>query len=394
MQEDAALPRPPLTSPTGEGGRVSWLRLIRSQRVGVSTFHRLMAEHGSAQAALAALPEVARAAGLEHYTPFSLEAAERECAAAKAAGARMILLTDPEYPPLLKETEDAPPLLWIRGDAALLARPAVALVGARNASSLGLRMARRLAAGLAEAGYLVVSGLARGIDAAAHDAALEGGTLAVFAGGVDVIYPKENAALAAAVADKGCILSEMPMGLYPQARNFPRRNRIVSGLGRATVVVEAAARSGSLITARFAADQSREVMAVPGHPFDARASGCNLLLRDGATLVRGVDDILEVIGPAREPAQPHSSAHTAAHSVPEAAPPLPGLPDEERPGGGLPAQAELHRAILARLGPSPIAEDQLVRDLRLPAGAVAPGLVALELDGRIRRAPGGLVALA
>ncbi|MCT8161356.1 DNA-processing protein DprA [Pseudoruegeria sp. SHC-113] len=377
MPEDAASPHPPLTSPSGEGGRVSWLRLIRSHRVGVATFYRLLAEHGSAEAALEALPGVARAAGLSDYHPFSEAAARAECAAARAAGAQMILHTDPTYPPLLRELDDAPPLLWLRGDPTLLTRPAVALIGARNASSLGTRMARRLAAGLSEAGYVIVSGLARGIDAVAHAESLAGGTLAVFAGGADVIYPKENAALAADIAKRGAILSEMPMGLYPQARNFPRRNRIVSGLCRATVVVEAAARSGSLITARFAADQSREVMAVPGHPFDARASGCNMLLRDGATLVRGVEDVLEVIGPAHPPQGSLPLPDTAPNA---AAPRIP--------------HADLHRKILATLGPSPVAEDQLIRDLKLPAEAVGPELVTLELEGKIHRAPGGLISLS
>jgi DNA processing protein len=273
---------------------------------------------------------------------------------------------------------DAPPVLWAQGDISLLQRPMVAMVGARNASSLGLRMARKLAETLGQAGQVVVSGLARGVDAAAHEAALATGTVAVQAGGVDVIYPAENAGLAEKILAQGCRLSEQPMGLEPQARHFPLRNRIVAGLSRAVVVVEAAAKSGSLITARDAADLGRDVMAVPGHPFDARAAGCNMLIRDGATLVRGASDVLEAMGMARvaEPAM--------ARVVP-----LPGPAAATRP---LADMAALHGLILARLGPSPLAEDQLIRDLAMPSASVTAELVTLELEGRISRQAGGLLA--
>ena len=256
----------------------------------------------------------------------------------------------------------------------------VALVGARNASSLGLRMARRLAEGIAEAGPVVVSGLARGIDAEAHRAALAQGTVAVMAGGVDVIYPEENAELTAQIAAQGCLVSEQPMGLHPQTRHFPLRNRIISGLSRAVVVVEAASRSGSLITARDALDQGREVMAVPGHPFDARAAGCNQLIRDGAILVRGASDVLEVLGlqhVARAPEQ-----ENLASVLPGPVPATRSLPDS----------AALHRQILARLGPSPTAEDQLIRDLAMPPATMAEALITLEMDGRIQRQSGGLLS--
>jgi DNA processing protein len=256
----------------------------------------------------------------------------------------------------------------------------VAMVGARNASSLGVRMARRLAEGLGEAGHVIVSGLARGIDAAAHDAALATGTVAVQAGGVDVIYPEENAALAARIAAEGCRISEQPMGMQPQARHFPLRNRIVSGLASAVVVVEAAARSGSLITARTALDQGREVLAVPGHPFDARAAGCNMLLRDGATLVRGATDVIEAIG--RHEPVPATARPLRVHSVSGPVPPRRPLADI----------AALHGLILDRLGPQPLAEDQLIRDLALPSAQVSPELVTLELEGRIQRQPGGLLS--
>jgi DNA processing protein len=281
---------------------------------------------------------------------------------------------------------DAPPVLWTLGDVALLARPMVAMVGARNASSLGQRMARRLSEGLGQAGQVVVSGLARGIDAEAHRAALDSGTVAVMAGGVDVIYPEENAELAAQIAAKGCRISEQPMGLVPQVRHFPQRNRIVSGLARAVVVVEAAARSGSLITARAAADQGREVLAVPGHPFDARAAGCNMLLRDGATLVRGPQDVLEAVGvSAAAVVSPPMPAYTP-DPIPD---PLPGPVPLRRP---LSEMASVHSQILARLGPSPLAEDQLIRDLAMPPSALAPALIALELEGRIQRQSGGLLS--
>lgn len=355
------------------------LRLIRSRRVGAVTFHRLVAEHGGVAAALAALPDVARAAGVTDYQPCPVEVARHEASLARACGAVPLLHGAPDYPAGLAGLPDAPPVLWARGRVELLSRPAVAMVGARNASSLGIRMARRLAESLGEAGQIVVSGLARGIDAEAHRAALGTGTVAVLAGGVDVSYPEENASLQARIAEEGCLVSEQPMGLIPQARHFPLRNRLVAGLARAVVVVEAAARSGSLITAREALDMGREVLAVPGHPFDARAAGCNMLIRDGATLVRGASDVLEALG-------------APAPRVAEAAedrPPLPGPVPSRRP---LAEVAALHSLILDRLGPSPLAEDQLIRDLDLPAHQVAPELVALELEGRIARQAGGLLS--
>jgi DNA processing protein len=363
-----------------------WLRLIRSRRVGAVTFHRLLAEHGSVAAALAALPDVARGAGVENYATCPIEVVRHEMAQGRLAGARLLHWGGADYPVSLMDLADAPPVLWALGDVALLARPMVAMVGARNASSLGLRMARRLSEGLGQAGQVVVSGLARGIDAEAHRAALDSGTVAVMAGGVDVIYPEENAELAAQIAAKGCRVSEQPMGLVPQVRHFPQRNRIVSGLARAVVVVEAAARSGSLITARAAADQGREVLAVPGHPFDARAAGCNMLLRDGATLVRGPQDVLEAVGVS---AAAVVSAPMPAYTPDPIPDPLPGPVPLRRPLSDI---ASVHSQILARLGPSPLAEDQLIRDLAMPPAALAPALIALELEGRIQRQSGGLLS--
>lgn len=417
---------PPLAPPTTEEDALRWLRLVRSPRVGPATFFRLTAEHGSVAAVLDALPDIARASGAKDYAPCPSDRAEAEMAAARRAGARLICFGDAAYPAALAGIQDAPPLLWALGDAALASRPGVALVGARNASSLGVRMTRALARGLGEAGLTVVSGLARGIDAAAHDAALPCGTVAVVAGGVDVTYPPENAELARRLAREGLILSEQPIGLEPQARHFPRRNRIVAGLARAVVVVEAAAKSGSLITARMALDQGREVMAVPGHPFDARASGCNMLIRDGAVLVRGADDVLAALGMV--PPAAADTADPAAPGLPDApaerigvSAAKPSDPPGRRTRGSTAAAgsdtgkhaAHLHRAnrsgsasgdagtgttgevaarILGLLGVSPLAEDQLIRDLGLPPARISQDLLTLELEGRVERRPGGLLA--
>ncbi len=378
------LPSPhPLTPPRSEEEWVFWLRLLRSRRVGPTTFYRLMAEHGCAEAALDALPGIAREAGVEDYRPCPPDIAIAELEAGRLAGARPVAYGAAEYPQALCDLPDAPPLLWTLGDPALMARPMVALVGARNASSLGNRMARKLAEGLGRAGIVVVSGLARGVDTAAHMAALEHGTLAVMAGGVDVVYPAENTVLAQEISDKGLRISEQPLGLVPQARHFPTRNRIISGLAMAVVVVEAAAKSGSLITARNALDQGRDVLAVPGHPFDARAAGCNMLIRDGGLLVRSAEDVLEAI------AEPPAQAEIALETSQPAPAPRPDPPQRS-----LRETAKLHSEILARLGPSPLAEDQLIRDLGAPVALVAPELTALELEGKIARQSGGLLSLA
>jgi DNA processing protein len=376
-----------------EGELLLWLRLLRSRRVGPTTFYRLLDELGGAQAALDELPAIAAAAGDETYRPCPSGVAVAEMQAGRLAGARLIARGSQDYPAALCDLPDAPPLLWTIGDVALLNRTSVALVGARNASSLGTRMARALADGIGKAGHAVVSGLARGIDTAAHVASLPTGTVAVMAGGVDVVYPPENAVLAQEIAERGLRLSEQPMGLQPQARHFPRRNRLISGLSQAVVVVEAAAKSGSLITARDALDQGREVLAVPGHPFDARAAGCNMLIRDGATLVRGTRDVLDALaddGAAARPVEPRAAALAALarHAEVPVLPPRPATPAAR----GRADINALHARILSRLGPSPTAEDQLIRDLALPAGEVAPSLVTLELEGRIERRPGGLLA--
>ncbi|WP_407650455.1 DNA-processing protein DprA [Anianabacter salinae] len=396
MAQDLIPSPTPLTPPRSDEDWLAWFRLLRSRRVGPATFYRLMSEHGSAQAALAALPGIAAAAGVDGYAACPADVVHKELHAARLAGALPIARGDPRYPAGLNDLPDAPPILWTLGRLDLMASPMIALVGARNASSLGTRMARKLAEDLGAAGYTVVSGLARGIDTAAHMASLKTGTLAVMAGGVDVVYPPENAALTQEIGDQGLRLSEQPMGLQPHARHFPARNRLVSGLARAVIVVEAAAKSGSLITARTALDQGREVLAVPGHPVDARAAGCNMLIRDGAILVRSAADVIEAVG-AAHPAPVTVAADQQALPMdlapPAAAPPKPATKTRSTAPAN-PALRDanrLHNEILSRLGPSPLAEDQLIRDLSLPAHAVAPELVRLELDGRIERRAGGLL---
>lgn len=395
--------------PLSDAQRCAWIQLVRSPRVGTATFRRLLDEHGTARAALAALPEVARAAGAGHYQPASAAAAAREYEAGLALGAQLLCWGAPDYPELLAETADAPPVLWARGETALFARTGIGLVGARNASALGVRMARHLAADLGRQGLVVVSGLARGIDAAAHAAALESGTIAVLAGGVDIAYPPENVDLMNQIVEAGLLVSEMPPGLQPQARHFPRRNRIISGLCPALVVIEGAAKSGSLITARAALDQGRDVMAVPGHPFDARAVGCNMLIRDGATLVRSAADILAALGlePQKKAAAPASAAEPATGPAQTApAQTAPAQPRQSRPGA-VPAPPQrpvaardraappaLATQILNALGPAPVSEDILIRMLARPAGEILSLLAELDLEGRVRRHPGGLISTA
>ena len=394
----------PNTPPTTKESDLCVLRLIRSRRVGPATFHRMIAEHGGARAALDALPQVARAAGMSDYAPCPEGVAEAELRAGRRAGARLIRWDSPDYPPALRDIDGAPPILWLRGDAKWLVAAPVAVIGARNASSLGLRMARGMAMGLGQAGHCVVAGLARGIDTAAHNAALDTGTVAVMAGGIDVIYPAENAVLAAQIAEQGALVSEQPPGTEPQARHFPLRNRIVSGLSRAVVVIEAAHRSGSLITAKAALDQGREVMAVPGHPMDARAAGCNGLIRDGATLVRSAADVAEALAAAPQPMAPAEPAPARRRprviEIPEGPAPDPALAEGRARAvtahirQGLPAPSNLESRILSSLSPSPTEEDALIRDLGLSAAVLTPAILSLELQGRVTRLAGGRLALA
>ncbi len=376
MNQDRCSSTHPPLPPTTEENSLLHLRLLRSRKVGPATYRRLLAEHGSVTSALDALPEMARAAGVNDYRACPENVALSEMRAGTRLGARLVFQGDAAFPTALNDLDDAPAALWMIGNTAHLTRPMVALVGARTASSLGTRMARKLAAELGEAGFTVVSGLARGVDTAAHTGALASGTIAVLAGGVDVVYPQQNAELAHKIALQGLRISDQPIGTHPRAHHFLARNRIVSGLCAATVVVEAAAKSGSLSCAQGALDQGRDVLAVPGHPFDARVAGCNMLIRDGAILVRGARDIIEHLG---DPLQ----------VVNEPELPLAPQPPQSR---GLAETAALHTVILDRLGPAPMAEDQLIRTLGAAATAVAPVLVDLELDGKVVRQAGGILA--
>jgi len=377
MTEDLLSSTHPPLPPTTEDDSVAWLRLLRSRRVGVSTFYRLLREHGSAQEALKALPQVAASAGVKGYEICPIGVIHHELQAARMAGAQLLCRGDNNYPKTLEDIEDAPPVLWAIGELNCLQKPTISIVGARNASSLGTRMAKSIAREMGKEGYVSVSGLARGIDAAAHSASVDTGTIGVLAGGIDNIYPAENTRLADEIRDKGVLLSEQPMGTTATARHFPTRNRIVSGLSPATVVVEAAAKSGSLITARNALDQGRDVFAVPGHPFDARAAGCNMLLRDGATLIRNAEDIIEALPASTLIAAPIDSCVEAK---------------QPKDTTGFKSSLELHQKLLDRLGPTPIPEDNLSRDAKISAAVASHVLIDLELDGRITRHPGGLVS--
>jgi DNA processing protein len=361
--------------------RIDWLRLIRSENVGPATFYQLLARCGSAAAALEALPELARRAGKRRpLAVASAATAERELQAVARLGARLIAWGEPDYPPLLAAIEDAPPLLSMRGDAALLRRPAIAIVGARNASANGRRFARDLALQLGARGLAIVSGMARGIDAAAHQGALPTGTIAVLAGGIDVVYPEENRELYELIAERGTLLAEMPVGTEPQARHFPRRNRIISGSALGVLVVEAALRSGSLITARFALEQGREVFAVPGSPLDPRCRGANDLIRRGAVLTETADDVVAEIEAQLAP----GLARGGTAAQPALAPaPLPGATE----------LAHAMARVLEHLSPAPVPVDALVRECDLPAAVVNSVLLDLELAGRLERQAGQRVAL-
>jgi len=360
-----------------EEQRLDWLCLIRSDNVGPRTFRALVNHYGGARAALAALPDLARRGGASRAARVhSRQDAERELKAAKALGVAFVALGEPDYPPRLQMIDDAPPLLAVRGQTAVLHLPAVAVVGARNASAAGLRFAERLARDLGAAGFAVVSGLARGIDAAAHRASLATGTIAVLAGGHDHIYPREHAELADAILAQGALVSEMPFGHEPRARDFPRRNRLISGLCAGIVVVEAAKRSGSLITARFALEQGREVFAVPGSPLDPRAEGTNELIKQGATLVTDAADVSAVLRPILgKPVE-------LRVEEPEA----PSEPGAE-PGAGERAR------IVGLLGPTPVPIDDLVRLSGSSPAIVRVVLLELELAGRLERHGGALVSL-
>lgn len=380
---------------------VTWLRLARTPGIGPVGFARLIARYGTAEAALDALPGRFRNAGKPVPAIPARERAEAEIEAVERAGARLLTALDPDFPPFLAAIPAAPPVLIAKGDAGLAARPCCAMVGARNASAAGLRFARELARGLGAEDVTVVSGLARGIDGAAHAGALDTGTIAVLAGGIDYIYPPEHADLHRRIAETGLVVSEMPLGAVPTARDFPRRNRLISGLSRGTLVVEAALRSGSLITARFAAEQGREVMAVPGSPLDPRARGSNQLLRDGAHLIESAEDVLRILSGtcAPIPVRGVEDSLAADGAEPDWLAGLDDADDAEMAGrddATAPDDAEPAEPaerILSLLSPTPVSSDELARHAGLPAGSVSAALMELELSGRIARLPGGLVQL-
>jgi DNA processing protein len=355
--------------------RVARLRLIRTPTIGPITYRQLIARFGSAAAAIDALPDLAARGGGRAPRVADVALVEREIAATERLGARYVFLDDADYPPLLAELDNAPAAMTVRGDLALARRSVVAMVGARNASAAACRFARGLAVELGHEGVVVASGLARGLDTAAHHGSLGTGTIGVIASGIDIAFPPENKELQEQVARQGLLIAEQPPGMEPLARNFPHRNRIIAGLAVGTVVVEAAPRSGSLITARLANEAGRDVMAVPGSPLDPRAQGCNQLIRDGATLVQSAADILETIRPidARMVRSPATDFAGAPAADPD---------DSDR------------RRVTGLLGPVPTAIDELIRQSRLPPAIVATILLELELAGRLERHAGGRVSLA
>ena len=362
---------------SGAEDRIARLRLIRSDKIGPVTFFQLLARFGSAQAAIDAIPNLAALGGGSPPKLASRASVEREIERVAELGARHVFLSQGLYPPLLAELETAPPSLIVKGHLTLLDKPVIAIVGARNASAAACRFARSLAGDLGSAGAAIVSGLARGIDTAAHDGSLETGTIAVIAGGIDIFYPPENEERQRAIAERGLLVAAQPPGVEPRARHFPYRNRIIAGLGHGTVVVEAAPKSGSLITARYAAEFGREVMAVPGSPLDPRAQGCNQLIREGATLIQNAEDVLAAIRPfhLRPPLAQKNLAYGAPLAVPD-------------------ASAADRRVVTDLLSPTPVAADEIVRQSGRPPAIVQTVLLELELAGRLGRHAGGKVSLA
>jgi DNA processing protein len=363
-----------------EGERRAWLRLARTQNVGPVTFAQLIARFGSASEALSELPRLSRRGGGDALAMPSDAEVRDEIERLAGFGGRMIASVEPDYPRGLAALDPPPPVISVAGHASLLAREMVAIVGARNASALGRKLAGRLAADLGEAGFVVASGLARGIDTAAHEGSLASGTCAVVAGGIDIIYPPENEGLHQRILGQGVVVSEMAFGERPQARHFPRRNRLISGISRGVVVVEAAEDSGSLITARFALEQNREIFAVPGSPLDPRAKGTNRLIREGATLTESADDVIAALRPILG----------RAFEDPDA-------PPDRRPASAaaLEAEADRIRALIEEaLSPAPVSVDELIRLTGAPTAVVLTVLLELELAGRIERHAGGKVSWA
>ena len=362
----------------GDRQRLNWLRLIRTDNVGPATFRDLVNRFGSAETALSMLPELARHGGaLKPVRIPSLAEIEAEMELAARCGARFVAVGEPDYPPMLRRTENPSPLVAIKGNAAVFQLPPVAIVGARNASLAGIRMARMLASELGAQGHAVISGLARGIDTAAHQGSLSSGTVAVLAGGLDQPYPPENVPLLDSIFDSGAAISEMPFGWEPRARDFPRRNRIIAALSLGLVVVEAANRSGSLISARMAGELGRLVFAVPGSPLDPRAAGTNALLKDGAILVTETADVAAAIAPlVGAPPPPRESF------------------EEPQDFASTPPPADTDRdKVLEALGPVPTAIDEIIRHTELHPAQVSMILLELDLAGRLERHPGAMVSL-
>ena len=364
--------------------RRDWLRLSRSENVGPASFRLLMARFGSAGAALDALPDLSRRGGLNRpIRVYERDAAERDLERAHELGARFVGRDEPDYPPLLRHIEQAPPLICLKGQTDLFAMPAVAIVGTRSASALGRKFARELSIAMGRAGLLVVSGLARGIDTVAHEASLETGTVAVLAGGIDVIYPPENETLYHAIAERGVLATEMTPGTVPRAESFPRRNRLISGISLGVLVVEAALRSGSLITARLAGEQGREVFAVPGSPLDPRCAGTNKLLREGATLVTGASDVIDVMRDLDGRARRDATGFVESGPVDQ----------HDEPVSDAGPEPDLRARIIELLGSSSVEIDDLIRESRAPAQGVLTVLLELELAGRLERFPASRVGL-
>jgi DNA processing protein len=361
---------------------VACLRLARTQGVGPTVYRRLLARFGSAEEALRVLPDLARKAGRETPPPIpSAGTVAREMKQVAAQGGRILFLGSPEYPFRLAQLDDAPAALTVLGDLAALTIPSIAIVGSRNASANGMEFASELGASFARAGFVVTSGLARGIDAAAHRGALtEGRSIAAIAGGIDKPYPPENATLQDSIAASGCVVAEAPLGTAPIARHFPRRNRIIAGLSLGVVVVEAALQSGSLITARLANEQGREVFAVPGNPRDPRSAGCNRLLREGAIMAESASDVLEHLAQHR----PITESFTLAPGLAEPRIAMVFVADATVSG---------RSALIQLLGPVPTLVDDLVRHCQLSPTEVHAALMDLELAGRVERLPGNRVAL-
>jgi DNA processing protein len=359
---------------------VSWLRLIRSENVGPATFRALVNEFGGAEAAIDALPLLSRRGGRADMRLCSEAEAEAELEAAEQFGASLVAIGEPGYPPALAQVDAPPPLLYVKGRLELAEIPIVAIVGARNGSAVGQKFTRQLATDLALEGFVIASGLARGIDTAAHRAALEHGTIAVLAGGIDIVYPPENEELQHAIGERGLLLSERSPGFSPRGKDFPRRNRLISGISLGVVVVEAAERSGSLITARLAGEQGREVFAVPGSPLDPRSAGTNNLLKQGACLVTSARDVVETLAPilGRPPTPPVELAAADEHRAPE---PLPEIRQSER------------EMIVGALGPSPVDIDELIRATGVATRKVHIVLLELDLAGRLQRHGQQLVSL-